>query len=83
MFKFENLKLYRKFLILVVMIGGLFMVTSINRVSAQPCCSECEEAYNWCVDACYNPNPGKWKECIHAECHGPYFYCLSHCDMGC
>jgi len=84
MLKTINLKLYRKFLILAVMIGGLFMVTSINRVSAIPCCSDCQAAYDGCVEACYNPNPGKWQQCINEECNIPaYLNCFHHCDMGC
>jgi hypothetical protein len=83
MFKTTNLKLYRKFLILAVMIGGLFMVASINRVSAIPCCSDCEDARDSCVAACYNPNPGKWNQCVQEECNPPYFACLSHCDISC
>lgn len=81
--KIVNLKLLRKFLILAVLTGGLFMVASSNQISAEGCCSDCEIANDACVAACYNPNPDKWKQCIHAECHGPYWYCLSHCDMGC
>lgn len=83
MLKTTNLKLYRKFLILAIMVGGLFMITSINRVGAIPCCSDCEEAWDACVAACYNPNPGKWNQCVQEECTGPYFSCLSHCDISC
>ncbi len=84
MLKYFDLKLYRKFLILAVLLGGVFALSSVNKTSAMPCCSECDQNYNACVEACYNPNPGKWQQCINEECNIPlYLNCYHHCDPYC
>jgi len=84
MLKFANLRLYRKFLILAVLLGGVFAVTSINKVGAMPCCQACEDNYNACVDACYSPNPQKMQECVDRDCNIPFYLnCFHHCDPFC
>lgn len=88
MFKITNLKLYRKFVILAVLIGCLSFISSINRSHAQPCCSElhCEENYNSCVAFCnyaWQFNPTKRALCI-GFCEDDYWACQAQwCDNGC
>ncbi len=90
MFKFPNLKLYRKFLILAVLLGGLcFTLTAGRKASAecgfpyQPCCVDCQIAHTACQNDCYYyfPPGEKRNQCIidcldywHAEC----FTCCSY-----
>lgn len=88
MLKIFSLKLYRKFLILAVLLGCLSFISSVNRSHAEPCCSElhCMDNYVGCVALCdyaWQNNPLR-----HAQCVG---YCLddlnacqsTFCDSKC
>ena len=63
-----NLKLYRKFLILSILVGGLFFVSSLNKTSAAsqgPCCGLfCDANYDACESACYAGDPRKLNKCL-------------------
>jgi hypothetical protein len=84
MFTSDSLRIYRKLFILAVMIAGLFIANSVTKpAEAAVCCSTCNPSFYACVYACYNPNPGKWEQCVHEECDGPYGYCQTTCDPLC
>lgn len=55
MFKSENFKVIRTFLILTVLAGGLFIALSANKTSAGmiPCCSDCEAFLDACRADCF------------------------------
>jgi len=61
MFKFPRLKLYRKFLILSVMLVSLFVLSSNRRVAAEePCCEACNATAASCVDYCNSDQVKEW-----------------------
>lgn len=71
--KYFDLKLYRKFLILAVLLGGLFVTFSFNRAAATayPCCGPrwdaCDNTYYDCVAFCdyhYQQNPARHAQCV-------------------
>jgi hypothetical protein len=81
MLNFVNLKLCRKFLILTAMIVGLCVFSFTTSANNIICCSVCEENYNACVEACYNPIPEKWEGCIEHDCDIPFYLnCFNHCS---
>ncbi len=89
MLNIVNAKIYRKCLILAVLAGSLFIFTSLNRVSAIPCCipmyEACEATYSTCVINCnvYQGIPAKYAQCVSA-CDGPYYACLARdCNPTC
>ncbi len=53
MLGFFNLKLYRKFLVIGVMLAGLYLVSSTRQVAASACCDACLATYDSCIDNCY------------------------------
>ncbi len=85
MFKFPNLKLYRKFLILAVLLGGLFIAAQSSHISAIPCCSACEEFYINCDYTCFvtTKNEAQYQACLHADCDPFYNSCMNNCIMSC
>ncbi len=77
-----SVKIYRKFLILAVLSGSLFVFSSVNRAgAADPCCGPrldaCDNAYSTCVINChvYIGIPPKYAECtsacelVHLNCY--------------
>jgi hypothetical protein len=82
MFKFSNLKLYRKFLILAVMAAGICLVSSTRPVAASVCCDNCMTAYNSCIDNCYaqETDPGLG-QCL-VGCGTTYDVCSRACGHG-
>ncbi len=56
MLRSVNLKIYRKFLILAVLSGSVFLFSSAFRTAALPCCAPrwavCMNTYNLCVLGC-------------------------------
>jgi hypothetical protein len=84
MFTSDSLRIYRKFFILAVMIAGLFIANSVtNPAEASVCCSTCNPSYYQCIVDCYNPNPGKWEQCVHEECDPALGYCQTTCNQHC
>jgi len=88
MFKFANLKLFRKFLILGVLSAGLFMTSSLNPANASTtfCCSECDAAQIECVAECnaaYGGSPVKVHACVHSQCNPLFYFCMQQCDPNC
>jgi hypothetical protein len=89
MLRSENMKLYRKLLILAVLLGGLFIMPSLGKVSAAAtfCCSECDIPHGECVADCYANQSGslpQLQQCLHV-CHTLYYFCMQGdvCDPGC
>lgn len=87
MLKYFDSKLYRKFLILAVLIGGLIVVSSINgtRAAAAICCSACDYNYDNCVTACYNGDPRQFYHCL-ADCSDYFDHCYAgppSCNINC
>ncbi len=90
--KYFDLKLYRKFLILAVLLGSLFVNFSVNRASAVPCCGPlweaCDNAYLSCLDYCdyhYQQNPARHAQCV-GICEDEYLQCYvdaEPCNHGC
>ena len=85
MSKFPNLKLYRKFLILAVLLAGLFISSSsANRAGATLCCDYCQILYVSCMNTCANGLPENYESCIVYICEENYIYCGGFCqdDIG-
>lgn len=87
MLKYFDLKLYRKFLILAVLLVGLFAVSSANKTSAYLaiCCSACDNNYDNCVTACYNGDPRALNKCLD-DCSDDFDHCYSGpppCNINC
>jgi len=91
--KFINLKLFRKFLILAVLLGSLFATFSFNRAAAAyPCCgplhAACDSTYYSCVGFCdfqFQYNPPRHAQCV-GYCEDNWFECYADaeiCDHGC
>lgn len=80
MFKVANLKLYRKALILALMLGCLSFI-SYGKQVALPCCDSCDPAYDLCENNCYlYVKPENWPACL-AVCENHYNNCVGHCTM--
>lgn len=78
------LKVYRKFLILFVMLGCLYVVGQGNKVAAVPCCSQCDGVYFACQDYCESDQIKDWmRPACHANCDNNYNNCMSNCNMNC
>ncbi len=89
MLKYFDPKLFRKFLILAVLLGGLFVAASINPTKASNtfCCSECDIPHMECIADCYAqyPNdPTQRQQCIQV-CNHLHYLCMrwDDCDPGC
>ena len=91
--KYFDLKLYRKFLILAVLLGGLFVTFSFNRAAtAYPCCgprwAACDYTYYSCLANCdfqWPQNPPKHALCV-GFCEEAWNQCYEDaeiCDHGC
>lgn len=81
MFKLTNLKLYRKFLILAILIGSCLALSSNERVAAgSPCCDACLAAYDACVYDCNRGviPPFQVPACLQA-CDNNYTACTVPC----
>jgi hypothetical protein len=78
MSKFPNLKLYRKFLILSVLLTGLFISSYVNPVRATFCCDYCQILYESCMTSCESRLPEDYESCI-GTCEVDYLNCGSFC----
>lgn len=81
MLKFANLKLYRKFLILAVMVGSLFVLSSNRHVRAEdPCCEACNATAVSCVEFCYSDQIKPWMVagCL-SDCEAARVACRHAC----
>jgi hypothetical protein len=90
MLKYLDPKLYRKFLILAVLLGGLFMVSFTNPAKASTtfCCSECDVPHMECIADCnaqYPSDPAARWYCIQHICNPAFYWCMQgdDCDPGC
>ncbi len=93
MFRSSNLKLYRKFLILAVLVGGLSFTLTAGRITSAsccgspwpPCCSECTYGTNQCINenGCYNYPPGALRDMCIYDCFEMYYECRLTCDGLC
>lgn len=81
MFNFPTMKLYRKFLILAVLIGGTMVVSSGGSVGAMSCCDVCLAAYEDCIEICNGPMtpPPRYLSCALA-CESDYNACGTACN---
>ncbi len=82
MFRTTRMKLYRRFLILAVLLTGLYALPVSNNVAANACCDACDLAYDNCVFYCEN----LVKEPCVATCESDYLACGNLCPgppMGC
>jgi hypothetical protein len=91
MLKPANVKMYRKLMILAVLSGSLFAFSSLNTISAIPCCSPryaaCDVAHDSCVANCnmYLGIPAKYAQCVDL-CDKGLLACQANaepCDHGC
>jgi hypothetical protein len=83
MFKTNNLKLYRKFFIVAVLLGGLSLV-SFSNAAALPCCSSCEDTLTACLTTCNNGQIKVWMiPACEAACYHNYDNCNNHCNPAC
>lgn len=82
MSKLPALKLYRKLLILAVMSVGLFFLSSINRVDANPCCNACLATLGSCNDYCHGLSSDPATEECLANCATDYHNCSRACGGG-
>ncbi len=81
MFKFPSLKLYRKFLILAVMITSLFILSSTRRVAADSCCDDCIAALPICHVNCLElPEAVQRIQCVHG-CISEFYACSDLCGV--
>lgn len=89
MFKYFDLKLCRKFLILAVLTGAIFMAGSTSNASSGDfCCSVCDEPYWACIADCqllFPGSPEKQWSCIQQFCWPDFYWCMQQgvCDPGC
>jgi hypothetical protein len=77
MFRSESLKLYRKFLIMCVLLSALFVVLSANKSSvsaAAICCSVCDKHLDSCVSDCYGGDPRDFNKCM-SDCGHDWDHC--------
>jgi hypothetical protein len=86
MFRSSYLKLYRKFLILAVLLGGLFIAASVSpqHTNANFCCMFCPTSYSVCLSSCeaIADSPVKYAQCL-TECDYDYEYCQEVCTPFC
>jgi hypothetical protein len=83
MLKTTNLKLYRKFLILAILLGGLSLA-SHSSAAPPPCCSSCLDTYTACVTTCNNGQIKDWMiPACEAACYDTYDWCENHCNPVC
>jgi len=81
MFRFPDLKLYRKFLILAILIGSCLALSSNQQVAAgSACCDACLATYNSCVEYCNRGPvpPFQVPACLQA-CDNNYTACTVPC----
>jgi hypothetical protein len=86
MFKTINVKLYRRFFILAILLGGLSMVSFSNASNAAmlPCCNSCEDTQTACLTVCNNGQIKDWMiPACEDECNTHYDNCSHHCNMSC
>ncbi len=78
---FTDLKLYRKFLIIGVLLTSAFVVSSTNRASAS-CCDICEDNLSACNTICYGLSSDPATEDCLADCAEAYDTCSHRCGHG-
>jgi hypothetical protein len=82
MFRFPDLKLYRKLLILGILSVSLFVLSANSRVAASACCDACLATYDSCINYCYGlNNDPDMSECLVA-CGTSYEACSRACGHG-
>jgi hypothetical protein len=82
MFRFPNLKLYRKFLILAVMLTGIFILSSTRHVAAETCCEDCIATLQSCHAYCLSGEvaPGDRVHCVQG-CFADFAVCSDLCGV--
>jgi hypothetical protein len=79
MFKLPNLKLYRKLLLLSVIIAGIFVITFARPVS-DPCCDACDAVFAGCIADCNDGSVKIWAiPACEADCAAARETCRNVC----
>jgi hypothetical protein len=82
MFRTANLKLYRKFIILAILLTCLYTIPASNKVEASACCDTCESFYDSCTFYCLNNvKEDNIPSCL-TTCEGDYQACAQLCAPG-
>lgn len=83
MSNFPDLKLYRKFLILAVMLAGIFVVSSARHAAAgTTCCDDCFSAWSSCMDFCHSDQIKDWMvPACETSCYSDYANCAHSCGI--
>lgn len=77
------LKLYRKLLVIGVLLTAAFVVSSSNRVAASPCCDACLATLYSCYAYCAGlPNETAENANCVPECVDAYDACSRACGHG-
>jgi hypothetical protein len=79
---FPNMKLFRKLLVLAVLLTGVFILSSGNKTSARTCCDTCETAYTVCQMNCHDlTKPEGYAACVIWNCDPEYNNCSNNCSF--
>jgi hypothetical protein len=80
-------RILHRMVILAVLVAGLsfvVMVKNATPVHAAPCCFECDEAAEYCLNVCDWGAPGGDPNCVYkhvSDCYQEYgvYFCWAHC----
>jgi len=75
-------KLYRKVLILCVLLTSLFALSSARPTAANPCCVACAATYGSCTEICYGLSSDPAMIACLLACAGDYDNCSRACGGG-
>ncbi len=80
---FRTVSLYRRFLMLAVLLGCLYALPVSNTVAAMPplCCHACDGAYFNCLDFCATyVKEDDYAACVALGCEVDYDACANVCE---
>jgi len=83
MFNTVRINLYRKFLMLAVLLTCLYALPVSNNVDARPpgCCHACDGAYFNCLYYCENfVKEDDYESCVALGCEADYLACAKVCE---
>lgn len=82
MWKYFDPKLFRKLLILAVMVAGVFILSGNRPAAAMPCCFPCNTAYDECLAWCSGEDwkPQFYSYCVATYCEPDYQTCGQFCE---
>jgi hypothetical protein len=82
MFKTARIKLYRRFLMLAVLLTCLYALPVSNKADARPpgCCHACDGAYGNCLIYCATyVKEDDYESCVASGCEVNYDACAKMC----